>query len=119
MLVPGGPRGQFGKDFRPFQNPFWDDFLKVFGRISMLGLIVFKVVGLMFWGRWLEISPCCSHPFGDEFGVVLCIVCHDLSHVYSCFDKVFASWSCTVCVMISYMCSDARISHFESIAFMR
>ena len=40
--VPEGPRGRFGKDFRPFWELFWDDFSKVFGRISMLGLIVFK-----------------------------------------------------------------------------
>ena len=40
--VPQGPRGRFWKDFRPFWELFWDDFSKVFGRISMLGLIVFK-----------------------------------------------------------------------------
>ena len=41
--VPEGPRGRFWKDFGPMLELFWDDFSKVFGRISMLGLIVFKV----------------------------------------------------------------------------
>ena len=70
---------------------FWDALLKVCGRISMLGLIVFKVLASSFWGRLCEISLCCFHPFGYDFEVVWCVVCHDLSHAYSCFDKVFAS----------------------------
>ena len=31
--VPEGPRGRFWKDFGPIWELFWDDFLKVFGRI--------------------------------------------------------------------------------------
>ena len=101
--VPEGPRGRFWKDFGPILELFWDDFSKVFGRISMLGLIVFKVLASSFWGRQWEISLCCFHPFGYDLGVVLCVVCHDLSHTYSCFDKVFASsflgrwWEISLC----------------------
>ena len=74
---------------------FWDDFSKVFGRISMLGLIVFKVLASSFWGRWWEISLCCCHPLEYDLGVVLYGVCHVL-----------------------HMFIDAWISHFEVIAFM-
>ena len=63
-------------------------FSKVFGRISMLGLIVFKGLASSFWGKWWEISLCCCHPLGYDFGVILYVVRHDLSHAYSCFDKV-------------------------------
>ena len=61
---------------------FWDDFSKVFGCISMLGLIVFKVFALTFWGRLCEISLCCLHPVGYDLGVVLYVVCHDFPHAY-------------------------------------
>ena len=76
--LPGGPRGRFWKDFRSFLELFWDDFLKVFGRISMLGLIVFKVLASSFWGRWWEISLCCCHLLEYDLGVVLYVVCHVL-----------------------------------------
>ena len=89
--VPEGPRGRFWKDFGSILELFWDDFWKVFGRISMLGLIVFQVLASSFWLRWWEISLCCFHPFGYDLGVVLCVLCHGSSHAYSCFDKVFAS----------------------------
>ena len=74
--VPEGPRARFWKDFGPILELFWDDFSKVFGRISMLGLIAFNVFALMFWGRWLEISLCCFHPFGYDLGVVWYVVRH-------------------------------------------
>ena len=73
---PEGPRGRFWKDFGPILELFWDDFLKVFGRISMLGLIVFKVFALTFGGRWCEISLCGFHPFGYDLSVVLYVVRH-------------------------------------------
>ena len=101
----------------------------------MLGLIVFKVLASSFLGRQWEISLCCFHPFGYDLGVVLCVVCHDLSHAYSCFDKVFASsfwgrwWEISLCcchpleydlgVVLYVVCHvlhmfiDAWISHFE------
>ena len=66
---PEGPRGRFWKDFRPFLGFCWDDFSKVFGRISMLGLLVFKMFASSFWGRWWEISLCCCHPL--EYDLVL------------------------------------------------
>ena len=89
--VPEGPRDRFGKDYEPMLQLFCNDFSKVFGRISMLGLVVFQVLASSFWLRWWEISLCCFHPFGYDLGVVLCVLCHDFSHAYSCFDKVFAS----------------------------
>ena len=73
---------------------FWGDFSKVFGRMSMLGLAVFKVLASSFWGRWWEISLCCCHPLEYDLGVVLYVVCHVL-----------------------HMFIDACISHFV-IAFM-
>ena len=42
----------------------------------MLGLIVFKVFASSRWGRWWEISLCCFHPFGHDFGVVWYVVRH-------------------------------------------
>ena len=48
--LPEGPRGPFWKDFEPILELFWDDFLKVVGCMSMLGLIVFKVLASSFWG---------------------------------------------------------------------
>ena len=74
---------------------FWDDLLKVCGRISMLGLIVFKVLASSFRGRLCEISLCCCHPLGYDVGVVLYVVCH-----------------------VVHMFTDVLISHFEVIAFM-
>ena len=79
--VPEGLRGRFWKDFGPSLDLFWDDFSKVFGRISMLGLVVFQVLASSFWLRWWEISLCCFHPFGYDLGV----------------------WSCAFCVMIFHM----------------
>ena len=73
---------------------FWDGVPKVYGPISMLGLIVFKVLASSFWGRWWEISLCCCHPLEYDLGVVLYVVCHVL-----------------------HMFIDAWISHFV-IAFM-
>ena len=66
------------KEFEPIVELFCDDFSKVFGRISMLGLIVFKVLASSFWGRWWEISLCCCHPLEYDLGVVLYVVCHVL-----------------------------------------
>ena len=69
----------------------------------MLGFFVFQVLASSFWLRWWEISLCCFHPFGYDLGVVLCVLCHDFSHAYSCFDKVFASsfwgrwWEISLC----------------------
>ena len=81
----------------------WDDISKVFGRISMLGLIVFQVLASSFWLRWWEISLCCFHPFGYDLGVVLYVVCHDFSHAYRCLDFSFDT--------ITFMCGDvARAS---------
>ena len=83
----------FQRDFGRILDLFWDDVSKVFGCISMLGLIVFQVLASSFWLRWWEISLCCFHPFGYDLVVVLCVLCHDVSHAYSCFacfDKVFA-----------------------------
>ena len=80
--VPECPRGRFWKDFRPFVELFWDDFLKVVRRISMLGLIVFKVFASSFLRRWWEISLCCFHPFGYDLGVVWYVVRHVFSYVY-------------------------------------
>ena len=74
--VPEGPRGRSWKDFGPFWELCWDDFLKLFGCISMRGLIVFKVLASSFWGRLCEISLCCFHPFGYDLGVVLYVVRH-------------------------------------------
>ena len=74
---------------------FWDDLLKVCGRISMLGLIVFKVLASWFWGRLCEISLCCCHPLGYDVGVVLYVVCR-----------------------VVHMFTDVLISHFEVIAFV-
>ena len=74
--VPEGPRGRFWKDFGPILELFWDDFSKVFGRISMLGLIVFKVFASSFWGRQGEISLCCCHPLEYDLGLVVYVVCH-------------------------------------------
>ena len=68
--VPEGPRDRVWKDFGAILELCWDDCSKVFGRISMLGLIVFKVLASSFWGRWWEISACCFHPFGYDLGVV-------------------------------------------------
>ena len=84
--VPEGPRARFWKDFGPILELIWDDFSKVFGRISMLGLIVFKVLASSFWGRWWEISVCCFHPFGYDLGVVWYVVRHVFSYVYRCLD---------------------------------
>ena len=106
----------------------------------MLGLIVFKVLASSFLGRQWEILLCCFHPSGYDWGVVLCVVCHDLSHAYSCFDKVLASsfwgrwWEISLCcchpleydlgVVLYVVChvvhtfTDVLISHFEVIAFM-
>ena len=59
--------------------------MKIFGPISVLGLIVFKVFASSFWGN----------------GLVRCLSC--LSHAYSCLDKVFASsfggrlWQISLC----------------------
>ena len=61
--VPEGPRGRFWKDFGSILELCWDDFSKVFRRISMLGLIVFKVLASSFWGSLCEILQCCCHPF--------------------------------------------------------
>ena len=74
---------------------FWDDLLKVCGRISMLGLIVFKVLASSFRGRLCEISLCCCHPLGYDVGVVLYVVCR-----------------------VVHMFTDVLISHFEVIAFV-
>ena len=92
--VPEGPRGRFWKDFGPFWELFWDDFSKVFGRISMLGLIVFKVLASSFWGRWWEISLCCCHPLEYDLGVVLYVVCHFVHAVWylDWIIDVFAVW---------------------------
>ena len=49
--APEGPRGRFWKDFGVFLELFWDDFWKVFGCISMFGLIVFNVFLLTFQER--------------------------------------------------------------------
>ena len=76
--VPEGLRGRFWKDFGSILELFWDDFSEVFGCISMLGLIVFKVLASSFWGRWWEISLCCCHPLECDLGVVLYVVCHVL-----------------------------------------
>ena len=76
--VPEGPRGRFWKDFGPILELFWDDFSKVFGRMLVLGLVVFKVLASSFWGRMCEISLCCCHPVGYYLGVVLYGVCHVL-----------------------------------------
>ena len=73
----------------------WDDLLKVCGRISMLGLIVFKVLASSFRGRLCEISLRYCHPLGYDVGVVLYVVCH-----------------------VAHMFTDVLISHFEVIAFM-
>ena len=74
---------------------FWDDLLKVCGRISMLVLVVFKVLASSFRGRLCEISLRYCHPLGYDVGVVLYVVCH-----------------------VAHMFTDVLISHFEVIAFM-
>ena len=60
----------------------WYDYSKVFGRISMLGLIVFKVLASSFWGRWWETSLCCCHPLEYDLGVVLYVVSHFVHAVW-------------------------------------
>ena len=75
---------------------------------------MFKVFALTFWGRWLEISLCCFHPFGYDLGMVLCVISYDLSHVYGLIVfKVFASsfWGnglvrCLSCLSHAYSCLD-------------
>ena len=59
-------------------------FLSVFGRISMLGLIVFKVLASSFLRRQWEISLCCFHPFGYDLVsscALFVIICHMRIHV--------------------------------------
>ena len=92
--VPEGPRGRFWKDFGPILELFWDDFSEVFGRMSMLGLIVFKVLASSFWGRWWEISLCCCHPLECDLGVVLYVVCHVLHMFIDACTKYFAVCDC-------------------------
>ena len=70
-------------------------FRRFFGRMSMLGLIVFKVLASSFRGRLCEISLRYCHPLGYDVGVVLYVV----SHVVHTF-------------------TDVLIFHFEVIAFM-
>ena len=82
-------RGRFWKDFGPFWELFWDEFLKVFGHISMLGLIVLKVFALTFWPRLWEISLCCWHPLEYDLGEVLYVVCHDFAHAHRCCNISF------------------------------
>ena len=74
---------------------FWDDFSKVFGRISMLGLIVFKVLASSFWGRWWEISLCCCHPLEYDLGVdctlfVMFFTCSSMLgfRILECFEVI-------------------------------
>ena len=93
--VPEGPRGRFWKDFRPFWELFWDDFSKVFGRISMLGLIVFK---------WLLLRS------GGSGGRYRCVAATLLDMIWG--------WSCTLFVMIFHMLIDVLTSHFETITFV-
>ena len=61
----------------------------------MLGLIVFKMFALAFWGRLCEISLCCLHPFGYDLGRY-----------------------CTLFVVMFLMLINAWISHSETIALM-
>ena len=79
--VPEVPKGRFWKDVGPIWELCWDDVSKVFGRIPMLGLIVFKVLAFSFWGRWWEISLCCCHPLEYDLGVVLYIAYHSVHAV--------------------------------------
>ena len=80
---------------------FWDDFSKVFGRISMLGLIVFKVLASSFWGRWWEISLFCCHRLEYDLGVVctlfviLCMQFGTLAGFFVCllsFQNSILTW---------------------------
>ena len=65
--APEGPRGRCWKDFGPILELFWDDFRKMFGRISMLGLIVFNVFLLTFRERFVWDIVVCYPVFCHVF----------------------------------------------------